>query len=354
MKNIIKFAFISLLVSCTNKDKTDIHQSIKINFSEITCINQSDGRIVNLETTDNSLIYDICNFNVDKDTFVVHSRDFLYTFTSTGNFIGRVSQKGHAMNEHLQISNVFFGDGVVGLYDFSKNAILRFNLKGQLLSAQKCNIADEDIRPFHIYPWNEGYIALNSYGGEVAERKTLCFLNKEFTEGKPIEGRSLSTGFSTYDDIHIDTKGNVLYWEMLCDTLFTIDKGDLKPLFAIDFGKYALPDDIARKDVYERINYVNNLKDKGRQFAGMARYYQRIDHMIYFSCVSPDNNIVLCQYDENKGTTRLFTVAFDNKQYTTAPFFLIKENFVYWEFRNKDDLLLNPGLFIFNLNYFKQ
>lgn len=175
MKNIIKFAFISLLVSCTNKDKTDIHQSIKINFSEITCINQSDGRIVNLETTDNSLIYDICNFNVDKDTFVVHSRDFLYTFTSTGNFIGRVSQKGHAMNEHLQISNVFFGDGVVGLYDFSKNAILRFNLKGQLLSAQKCNIADEDIRPFHIYPWNEGYIALNSYGGEVAERKTLCF-----------------------------------------------------------------------------------------------------------------------------------------------------------------------------------
>ena len=125
-------------------------------------------------------------------------------------------------------------------------------------------------------------------------------------------------------------------------------------MFAIDFGKYALPDDIARKDFYERINYVNNLKDKGRQFAGMARYYQRIDHMIYFSCVSPDNNIVLCQYDENKETTRLFTVAFDNKQYTTAPFFLIKENVVYWEIRNKDNLLLNPGLFIFNLNYFKQ
>ena len=33
---------------------------------------------------------------------------------------------------------------------------------------------------------------------------------------------------------------------------------------------------------------------------------------------------------------------------------LIKENVVYWEIRNKDNLLLNPGLFIFNLNYFKQ
>ena len=41
-------------------------------------------------------------------------------------------------------------------------------------------------------------------------------------------------------------------------------------------------------------------------------------------------------------------------KYTTAPFFLIKENFVYWEIRNKDTLLLNPGLFILNLNYFKQ
>lgn len=81
--------FISLFVSCTNRDKTDF-KSTKVDFSEITHINQSDGRIVKLETTDNSLIYDICNLNVHQDTFVVHSRNFLYTFTSTGNFIGSI------------------------------------------------------------------------------------------------------------------------------------------------------------------------------------------------------------------------------------------------------------------------
>ena len=64
--------FISLFVSCTNRDKTDF-KSTKVDFSEITHINQSDGRIVKLETTDNSLIYDICNLNVHQDTFVVHS-----------------------------------------------------------------------------------------------------------------------------------------------------------------------------------------------------------------------------------------------------------------------------------------
>ena len=128
---------------------------------------------------------------------------------------------------------MFFENGTVGLYDFSKNTILRFNLKGQLLSVQRCDIAEEDIKPFHIYPWNNGYIVLNSYGGESTDRKTLCFLNKELTSGNPIEGRTLSTGFSTYDDISIDQKGNVLYWEMLCDTLFTIHNGLLTPLFAI-------------------------------------------------------------------------------------------------------------------------
>ena len=46
--------FISLFVSCTNRDKTDF-KSTKVDFSEITHINQSDGRIVKLETTDNSL-----------------------------------------------------------------------------------------------------------------------------------------------------------------------------------------------------------------------------------------------------------------------------------------------------------
>ena len=72
----------------------------------------------------------------------------------------------------------------------------------------------------------------------------------------------------------------------------------------------------------------------------MARYYQRVDHMVYFSCVSPDNEILLCQYNEDKGTTRLFTIDFDNKQYTTAPFFLIKDHLVYWEIRDKDNLSL--------------
>ena len=192
---------------------------------------------------------------------------------------------------------------------------------------------------------------MNSYGGESTDRKTLCFLNKELTSGKPIKGRSLSTGFSTYDDISIDQKGNVLYWEMLCDTLFTIHNGLLTPLFAIDFGEHALPDDMTRKDVYERIDYVNKAKERGKPFAGMARYYQRVDHMVYFSCVSPDNEILLCQYNEDKGTTRLFTIDFDNKQYTTAPFFLIKDHLVYWEIRDKDNLSLNPDLFIFNLDY---
>ncbi len=352
MRSVIKAVnalLISMFVSCTNMDKTDI-KTIEIDFSEMTHISGHNGRIVNLETSDKSLLYDICNFNVHNDTFVVHSRNFLYAFSSTGDFIGSISQKGHAGNEYNQISNVFFEDGTVGVYDFSKSAILRFNLKKELLSTQKCNIAEADIRPFHVYPWKDGYIALNSYGGESADRKTLCVLNRELNAGKPIKGRSLSTGFSTYDDISIDENGEVLYWELLCDTLFTVRNGSLTPLLAIDFGEDALPAEIAGKDVYGRLDFVNKSKDKGKRFAGMARYYQRKDNMIYSSCLSPDHGILLLQYNESKGTTRLFTVDFDNSQYATGSFFLIKDNLVYWEIRDQNDLSKNPALFVFDLD----
>lgn len=350
-RDMIYVVLAFLLVSCTDTGTNRTRLStVEIDFSKKEHITQSDGRVVNLETTDKSLLYDICRLNVHEDTFVVQSRNFLYTFASDGKFIGQVSQMGHAGNEYIQISNVFFEDGVVGIYDFNKRAVSRFDLKGRLLSVQKCDITDEDIFPFHVYPWNGGYIALNSYGGEMVDRKTLCLLDKELTSGKPMEGRSLSTGFSTYDDIFIDQKGDVLYCEPLCDTLFTINNGKIIPLLAIDFGEHALPYNIAGKDVYERADYADKLIKGGKSFAGMARYYQRIGDKIYFSCLFSDDGILLCQYDEDERTTRLFTVDFDNQQYATQSFFFIKDNVVYWEIRDKNDLSLNPSLFIFNLD----
>lgn len=96
MKNITYsiYTLLALLfVSCTGTDKTEL-TSIKVNFSNITPISQSEGKIVNLETTENSLLYDICNFNAWQDTLVVQSRSFLYAFASDGTFIGSISRKG--------------------------------------------------------------------------------------------------------------------------------------------------------------------------------------------------------------------------------------------------------------------
>ena len=355
MKGITNPIYIILVIffaSCTNDDQTKL-APIKISFSDITLINLSDGKIVNLETTENSLLYDICNLNVYQDTIVVQSRNFLYAFASDGKFIGNISRKGQAGDEYLSISNVFFEDGTVGLYDFNKKTLSRFNLKGELLSAPKCDISTPGIKPFQIFPWKDGYVALNSYGGESTDRKTLCFIDKQLKDGIPIEGRSLRNGFTTADGIFVDNQENVLYWEMMCDTLFTIHDNRLIPLYAIDFGDHALPGYIARKDVYGRIDYVNKSEKEGKLFAGMARYYQRKDDMIYFSCLSPEDGILICQYNENEGTTRLFMPDFNNQQYTTAPFFLIKDNHLYWEIRDKNDLTSNQSLFIVDLNHFE-
>lgn len=352
VNNLICAILLLTFISCTETEKINI-PSAKIDFTDITHINQTEGSIVNLETSDSSLLYDICSFNVIRDTLVIHSRNFLRMFSQDGKFLGNISQIGSGPNEYTRISNVFFENNRVGIFENNKNSVSWFNLRGELSASEKIKIDNENIRPFHLYPFEKGYIALNSYGGESADRKTLCFLNKELTQGIPIKGRSLRTGFSTYDNIFIDSKGEVIYWEMLCDTLFTVKDSILTPSLVIDFGKYGIPKDIARKDVYERINYVNQLGKHGDKFAGMARCFQRIGNMLYFSCMSPDKKILLCQYHEYKGIVRLFSVDFDNQKYELSSFFFIKDNFAYCEIHNKKDLTLNPSLFIFNLNCLK-
>lgn len=352
VNNLICVFLTFMSISCSKTEKTDV-PSAKIDFTNITHISHTEGSIVNLETSDSSLIYDICSFNVVRDTFVIHSRNFVRMFSKTGKFLGDVSQTGQGPNEYTRVSNIFFENNLVGVFESNKNTVKWFNLSGELSASKEIEVGDENIRPCHLYPSVNGYVALNSYGGESADRKTLCFLNKELNQGISIEGRSLRTGFSTYDDIFIDRSGKVLYWEMLCDTLFTVDNDTLILSLVVDFGEYSIPKDIAGKDVYERINYVNESGKSGSKFAGMARYYQRIDNMIYFSCISPENKILLCQYNEKEGTTRLFTVDFDNSEYDASSFFLIRDNVVYWEMHDKKDSTLNPSLFIFDINRLK-
>lgn len=352
VNDLICIVLTFMCISCVKTEGTDI-PSVKIDFTNISHIGQTEGTIVNLETSDSSLLYDICRFNVVRDTFVVHSRNFVRLFSKTGKFIGDVSQTGPGPNEYTQISNIFFENDEVGIFESNKNTVKWFNLSGGLSASREVAISDINIRPFHLYPSGNGYVALNNYGGESADRKTLCFLNKELNQGESIEGRSLRTGFSTYDDIYIDRSGKVLYWEMLCDTLFMVDNSTLVPSFVVDFGEYAIPEDIASKDVYERINYVNELDKSGKKFAGMARYYQRIDNKVYFSCMSPEKEILLCQYIENEGAIRLFAIDFDSEKYKTSSCFLFRDNVIYWEIHDQKDLTLNPSLFILDLNELK-
>ena len=343
---------MSMLMSFTTEDKTTC-KSTKIDFSNVTRISPSEGRIVNLETTDDSRVYDIANFSVYEDTFVIRSRSNLHTFSSAGKHIACILQEKKVADAHGIISNVFFEDRTVAVHDFNQKTISRYNLKGELVSFQEYQITGEDVFPVHIYPWNGGYIATNAYGGESVERKALCFVNQELNAGIAIEGRSLTSGRGISDDISIDEQGNVLYHELLCDTLFTVEEGWLTPLLALDFGTHALPRDVAQKDVYEREDYVAGLYKEGRPFAGHPAFCQRIDGMIYFTCISPDWNVLLCRYDEKKGTTRLFAVDFGHPQYITQAPFFVKDHVAYWQIRDKNNASQNPSLFIFDLNRLK-
>lgn len=78
MKKIACVMLAAVFLSCTGNHREDLDlRTVKVDFSELEHISQSDGRIVHLEPTDSSLLYDICRLDVHEDTFVVQSRSFL-------------------------------------------------------------------------------------------------------------------------------------------------------------------------------------------------------------------------------------------------------------------------------------
>lgn len=136
VKCVIK-AFVCLLLcaSCSPRDNQETIGSIAINVKELSGLKPilDSYRYVRLQTPDTCIIKSV-NKIVPTDSllFVMDESTTIYICNYNGEFLKKISHKGHGRGEYLKITDFDVYGNQLWILDSQLNKILRYGLDGKL------------------------------------------------------------------------------------------------------------------------------------------------------------------------------------------------------------------------------
>ncbi|WP_291602828.1 6-bladed beta-propeller [Bacteroides sp.] len=341
-----------LLYGCTGtKSSSDFSHEIMIDVEQCLEMPLQRGKIVSLETSDSSLLYDIVSIDQIEDKYFIRSRNKILTFDTIGNYLYNISRVGQGDKEYLRLSSFFVKRGELYLYDMNLHSILVFAPSGRYLRTEKImEDVNEKYYPYLIHPYGKDkYIAKNQFNGTPGFiTPALSLLNEKYAITKTLEGHTLHTGFVLFDFMNCDDNGDfITYWEALNDTIYTVVNDNiLQPKYLVNFGEYSIPTvERLNKDVYGLIDYVN--KPENKKIATLIRYvYEEEDYLYFvFSC---EDSVRLALYNKETrhATTYALPVEMNEGKYRLASFLKVDKDKVIMALEDCENIENNQSLFI--------
>jgi len=311
MKNFKQFfagILLVMLISCGSSIKKkdsltvipmDLNNVNKIDINSSKCINTTA-----LETKTESLLGNINNIFFKGDTLFIHSSGKLSAFNKKGLFLFNVGTKGRAANEYLTLKSFFIKKGELYLHDWDGRKLLRFNTGSKFI--EKHDFKKGGWMPDHIFPFNSTmYVVKNTYSGEQISVPLISVYDENLNIISS-SSRMQKNG-SSLADLFFPFKNEVLYWEILCDTVYTINRSAaIAPKYFVDFGTHRVPEKInGSDDLYNKIEFVNKEENKDR-YATMVSNVREDDRYLYFSFVYGYGIIHFARFDKINGKTAIF------------------------------------------------
>lgn len=347
-------AIALVFASCHRNDTTkDSVETVKINLDTEKSLSVDAGTIIPLETNDSSLIYNIWNLILVNDTLVIHSRDLVKSFDANdGRFQNSLVKKGQASGEVTTVSEIWQEGGTVCVFDFNGRKLLRISPEGKLLSENmplisKSPAKEEYASPIFLLPSTDGdgYICLNSFTDGTTDRNPAASVyDKDFKFVKNIEGREMKEAVYLSNRMTPDIKNNrMLLWEPYRDTLYSVTKEKIEPIFAFDFGKNAFPPEYqAYDEMYDRYQKFNEERDT--PYASLLQCYQTWGDLVVFLFSTSDktNHLAVLDTSDNQITT--YRLADDSGKYVMGRYLKIAGNYAYISLTDQETEDNNPAL----------
>jgi hypothetical protein len=350
-KTVIIILLIATFLSCKEAAEQSI-EVISVKLNEAQSIDLSQGRMIELETTDSSLLYDIARIAFLKEKLFILTRNKVVVFDSNGKYLFNLSGVGQAPHEYTALANLFVKDEQVYLFDSMAKKILCFDANGNFISS--ANIPPDNPYPLSdIYPLKDGkYVGKNMFQGDHVSTPIGSILDERYNTVDVIEGKNVVTGMTVYDNF-FQYQDEVLYWEALCDTIFSIpDAKKMSPEYYVDFGEYAIPQAERRgKEVYDLIDYTNKPENINKT-ATFIRYVNEDDRYLRFMFAFR-NKTPFVFYDKQQKTARVYFFEDKNNAFVPVLFAYYYNHAVYLSVMSETDMEKNPYLFVFDESVFK-
>lgn len=352
------FAFSMGLISCNESKVSSNFNTVTVNLDAVNIIPLSNARIIELETNDSSLIYEIYNLVKIDDRLYVHSRNLLKVFSDAdGHYISDVGRLGHGPGEYAQINQIWAEGSNICIHDFDSNCALVYNNKNECITKRQPFFDRvHQCYPSQIilYPDSSCIIALSTYRGSPEKHTPLASirsLNNEFK--RIIPGREVLDGGSLNTCLAKDYENNrILYWQGLKDTIFEITTDSIRPIYAIDFGQYRFPgqDD---NNLFGKVRRLKQELKNGARYATLIQDVQKWHDLILFDFTTDyTDTFYIGALDTKSNKIQVYELRDD--KFAIRPFMRLIGDNLYIELKNKENDEANPALLIFPARYFKK
>lgn len=209
--------------------------------------------------------YNDCYYILDRTQNVVSVLD------GDGNLKYRLSRKGRAKHEYLEISDFTVSGEKLTVYDQSAMRMIDYDISTGIYMS---SFDVQDIYSNVCRIDNNLLVAYSSYGLSTAENKMLAVFDSSVVD------RYIEKPFFLNERINIEQSSPVSRYmdrmyvtPLFSDFIYSVDSDSVKSRYYIDFGKYQLPERFYRR--------VDN-EDSNKMLSDIYKsdYAHNVDHFI--------------------------------------------------------------------------
>ena len=339
---LIIVLFATYFIGCKKKDAAvnDIkYETITLDFKKLKNVdinNKSKIKEVILEVTDNSLLTHIEQIEIRGNEIFIYDAHRVIVFDMEGNFLYHINHKGSGPGEYTNVNSFFLEENKICLYDDNLQTLLIYDKNDVFVESKKTTEMMASI-----YPIGNGmFVGKKKYQGDNTQVPTLAVLDRDLKLSFNTNNKYLTTGIGVFDYCY-SYKNNILYWEFLNDTIYTIKEERLVPKFYVDFKEFKIPEiEKKNKTIPEIIDYINTSTS---DYATGVRYVQEDLSNVRF-IFAFDESINYVRYNKQSGETLLYHF-YDSMKLQELDYFMkYNDGQIILSASNSGDVDSNPKL----------
>jgi hypothetical protein len=196
------------------------------------------------------------------------SQQMVFVFDKTGQFVTKLNKSGRGSGEYVFLGNIFVDDNeeYIEVLDMGTDTKLKYtNISFELV---------ESLRGPTVFAYNNNYrknggfyyyeaYLLNNVINDKDIQGGLVIIDDKNNMKVMFEKKTETNGdyYFVKNESFAQNDKNELFISMPYDnTFYRLEKGEVYPVFTVDFGKYGIDNGIGSRSTHEQMRYMANIQ----------------------------------------------------------------------------------------------